>query len=182
MQLPVRRSPRRWAWVSAGKPDLGWRFLKRSIMNITGFSRASRGPFLIPLFCVAVLETPPRVTSNWEGAAPSRRMRRTAPSGAAALSDEVLCARQRVVRALEAVGPELAGILIDVCCHLVGLADTEKSRGWPQRSGKVILKLALTRLARHYGIKDAGDPAGSVRTRLRHWGAVDFRPSLEKWR
>lgn len=124
----------------------------------------------------------PNITSKWEGAAPSRRMRRAAPSGAAGLSDAALSARQRVVRALEAVGPELAGVLIDVCCHLVGLTDAEKSRGWPQRSGKVILKLALTRLARHYGIKIAGDQAVSVRTRLRHWGAEDFRPSLDKWR
>jgi len=54
--------------------------------------------------------------------------------------------------------------------------------GWPQRSGKVILKLALTRLARHYGIKGAEDPAGPMRMRLRHWGTEDFRPSLEKWR
>ena len=124
----------------------------------------------------------PNVTSNWQGAAPSRRMRRAAPSGAAGLSDKALSARKRVVLALEAVGPELAGILIDVCCHLVGLTDAEKSRGWPQRSGKVILKLALTRLARHYDIKAPDDLARSVRTRLRHWGAEDFRPSLEKWR
>ncbi len=124
----------------------------------------------------------PNVTSNWEGAAHSRRIRRAAPSAAAGLSDEALSARQRVVRALEAVGPELAGVLIDVCCHLVGLRDAEKSRGWPQRSGKVILKIALTRLARHYGIKAAGDLAAPVRVRLRHWGAEDFRPSLDKWR
>lgn len=124
----------------------------------------------------------PNVTSKWDGAAPSRRMRRGAPSAAAGLSDAALAARQRVVHALEAVGPELAGILIDVCCHLVGLTDAEKSRGWPQRSGKVILKIALTRLARHYGIKAAGDQAVPVRARLRHWGTEDFRPSLEKWR
>jgi hypothetical protein len=124
----------------------------------------------------------PRVTSNWESAAPSRRMRRAVPEGAAALSDRALASRERVARALDAVGPELAGVLVDVCCHLVGLGDAEKSRGWPQRSGKVILQIALTRLARHYGLLNEHRGSANARTRIRHWGSDDFRPSLDRWR
>ena len=122
-----------------------------------------------------------RVTSNWSALVPSGRSRRAAPSSAAAFSDNALAAKQRVQQALREVGPELAGVLVDVCCELKGLEDAEKENGWPQRAGKVVLQIALTRLARHYGlIRDEGARPGS--RRLRHWGSKDFRPTLDAWR
>jgi hypothetical protein len=123
----------------------------------------------------------PRVTSNWEAPAPSSRGRRSAPSGAASLRDEVLAAKERVMRALMAVGPELSGILVDICCELKGLEEAEKENGWPQRAGKVVLQIALTRLARHYGLI-GGDDRKPPRRGLRHWGAADYRPTLDAWR
>jgi hypothetical protein len=99
----------------------------------------------------------PRVTANWSALAPSDRSRRAAPSDPAAMRDNVIAAKERVTRALMAVGPELAGVLIDICCELKGLEEAEKGHGWPQRAGKVVLQIALTRLARHYGLEIAGE-------------------------
>jgi hypothetical protein len=123
----------------------------------------------------------PRVTSNWSVLAPGERSRRGAPSNAAALRDEVLAAKERVMRALMAVGPEVSGVLVDICCELKGLEDAEKENGWPQRAGKVVLQIALTRLAKHYGLIGEEKPTG-VKRGLRHWGSEDYRPTLDAWR
>ena len=80
------------------------------------------------------------------------------------------------MRALKAVGPETSGILIDVCCELKGLDEAEKTNGWPQRAGKVVLQIALTRLAKHYGLIA---PDHSPRRHLRHWGTSDYRPRVD---
>lgn len=121
----------------------------------------------------------PRVTANWSAAAPARRERRAAPGVGVEVRDAVISARKRFYRALDSVGPELAGILVHVCCHDTGLEDAGRAAGWPQRAAKVVLDLALTRLARHYGMIAPERPIGSD---LRHWGDGDYRPTLETWR
>lgn len=97
----------------------------------------------------------PRVTLNWTAAVQGSRN----PHGADP-SETTLAARQRVRRAVERVGPELSGVLIDVCCFLKRLEDVERDRRWPARSAKVILTLALQRLARHYGYSDCAQGRG----------------------
>lgn len=120
----------------------------------------------------------PKVTANWDAALGATGGRRRGPAGGAEMSDHVLAARERVARALKAVGPELAGVLVDVCCFLKGIEDAERRVGWPQRSGKVVLQLALSALARHYGIGQEPHAERAAQLRPRHWGTADYRPSI----
>lgn len=90
-----------------------------------------------------------RVTTNWSfnpSGGPNTG-RRFDPSD---VTDTALTARTRLSKALEAVGLGLAGVLTEVCCNHRGLEEIERSFGWPQRSGKVVLQIALDRLAEHY--------------------------------
>jgi hypothetical protein len=118
-----------------------------------------------------------RVTASWSATA-SGSSGSNSQNDAAALQDHILAARQRVVRAVAAVGPELCGILIDVCCHMKGIEEAEKTEGLPQRSGKVVLQIALTRLARHYGLVSDAELTARVRRKLVHWGTEDYRPKM----
>jgi hypothetical protein len=121
----------------------------------------------------------PRVTMSWSSVSHAQRRRRSglAFRSDADMADSVAAARERVRRALAAVGPELAGVLIDVCCHLKGLEEVERAARWPQRSGKIVLQLALSCLARHYGI--GVSVRGQAGEGVRHWGAQDYKPLFE---
>lgn len=116
----------------------------------------------------------PRVTSNW--IAPVAQGRRSSGGTAVSFSDSVLAAKERFSRALDAVGPEFAGILLDVCCFLKGLETVERDREWPRRTAKVVLGLALDRLARHYGI--GSEMRGPARAPTRFWRTPDARPAM----
>ena len=60
------------------------------------------------------------------------------------------CARERVATALRELGPGLGDMVLRCCCYLEGLEAAEKRLGWSARSGKVVLRIALDRLRRHY--------------------------------
>ncbi len=114
----------------------------------------------------------PRLGANWEASVATGR-RGGGPGGVADITDAALAARLRVEKALVAVGPELSGVLVDICCFLKGIETVEFERGWPVRSAKLMLKTALSALARHYR-----PPAPATQARVLHWGAADYRPRI----
>ena len=67
-------------------------------------------------------------------------------------------ARRRVEEALRDLGPGLGCILLRCCCLMEGLSTAEKSLGWASRSGKVVLRIALHRLKRHYDATAGQNP------------------------
>jgi hypothetical protein len=164
--------------VNEAESPLGWLMSRRDKQGQPLISEAQydAGERLRVDFTVAQLS--PKVTLSWDGCiAPGSRGRSGRRPDSLEVNESALAAKQRFLRALDAVGPELSGILIDVCCLARGLEAAERSLGWPQRSGKLVLQIALTQLARHYGLvrdqPDSKRPAS-----IRHWGADDYRPQV----
>lgn len=84
------------------------------------------------------------------------------------ITETALASKQRFNRAMRAAGPGLADVLFDLCCILKGLEECERDRGWPRGSACVVLRVALDRLAGHYGMN-----ARPVRRRTRGWRKED---------
>lgn len=123
------------AWLARRKDRAG-----RAMLDPASFAAGER---FRHDFTLAGLQ--PRVTSDWS----------TPVSGAALgdrgmrMTDLMVAARQRLDAALEALGPELGALVIDVCGFLKGLELVEAEHRWPARSAKVVLGIALARLAAH---------------------------------
>ena len=92
----------------------------------------------------------PRVTMSWD-AAPMARGRGGA-AGAPDLQGAQIDATKRFQAAVDTAGPGLADILWRVVCAGEGMRDAETALGWPARAGKLVLTLALDRVAAFYRI------------------------------
>ena len=89
----------------------------------------------------------PRVTMRWST--------RVDGGGGEGLDPTMaqIAAKRRFDAAIAAAGTGLADILWRVVCAGEGVPAAEKDLGWPARAGRVVLTLALDRLADHYRLR-----------------------------
>ena len=92
----------------------------------------------------------PSVTMRWD-AAPLGGSSRAAPR-LLDPTERQLAAKARFEQAVAAVGPGMSDILWRVVCAGEGMREAERALGWPARAGKLVLGLALDRLAEYYRI------------------------------
>ena len=90
----------------------------------------------------------PRVGQNWERFLTGGGRGQYRPELAMGGGSDT--ARERVALALRDLGPGLGDMALRCCCFLEGLETAEKRLGWSARSGKIVLRIALQRLKRHY--------------------------------
>ena len=89
----------------------------------------------------------PSITMRWDPV----RVKSTGERGLSA-TEEQIAARRRFDGAIRAAGRGLEDILWRVVCAGEGLPEAEKTLGWPVRSGKLVLRIALERVAEFYRI------------------------------
>jgi hypothetical protein len=123
-------------------------------------------PFLGPELVVAaerlredfeVAQTGPRQGQDWD------RFLTAGVSGGATgggAGHGPMAARDRLIAALNELGPGLGDVALRCCCHLEGVEAAEQAMGWSARSGKIVLRIALMRLKRHYD--SLGDSAKMI--------------------
>lgn len=162
--------------INAAESPLGWMIHRKGqngkpMFDSTLIAAAER---LRQDYTAAQLE--PRTTAVLDGFVASGARGRSGAS-AVELPARTIAAKQRFFAALDAVGPELANILAEVCCLTSGLEQAERNLSLPVRSGKAVLALALTRLARHYGFL-AQERAGERHRAIRRWHCAGLRSSL----
>ena len=95
-------------------------------------------------------ELAPQVTMAWD-AAPVARGRGGLACGLD-VNGAQIDAKHRFDAAISVAGPGLADILWRIVCAGEGMRDAETALGWPARAGKLVLTLALDRVAAYYRI------------------------------
>jgi hypothetical protein len=88
------------------------------------------------------------VLGDWDGFLASLRSDGPPPQSDASVG--IRKAQARVIAALQDLGPGLSDVTVRCCCILEGLEAAEKKLGWSARSGKIVLRIALMQLTRHY--------------------------------
>ncbi len=133
---------RRVVAVNLAESPLAW-LVRRGLVTPRQFAASERlrGDFM-------AAGANPSVTMRWDGA-PVARGARGAPPARDPVTSRI-AARQRFDNAVTVAGPGLADVLWRVVCMGEGLETAERALKWPARAAKLVLCLALDRVANYY--------------------------------
>ncbi len=134
------RRPARSVTVNLAESPLGW-LRARGLIDARQYEAGER---LRGDWTIAGLA--PRVTMRWDAAPLARG---TSGDGIDPTLAQI-AAKRRTEAALDAVGPGLKDVLWRIVCAGEGMETAERALGWPARAGRVVLTLALDRLADFY--------------------------------
>ncbi len=142
---PVRgaaaRGKRRTVTVNLAESPLGWLHARGHIDDrLFGAGELLRRDY-------ERAQLGPNITMRWDPV----RARSTGDRGLTD-SERQIAAKARFDGALGAAGKGLQDILWRVICAGEGLPVAERTLGWPARSGKLVLRLALDRVADFYRV------------------------------
>ena len=136
---PAARRGRRSVTVNLGESPLTWLHARGHLSD----RQLDAGERLRADYERAQLA--PSVTMRWDAV-------RIRGSGDAGLTpgERQIAAKARFDAAVASAGPGLADVLWRVACAGESLPVAEKALAWPVRSGKLVLRLALDRVADYY--------------------------------
>lgn len=135
-------TPARSVTVNIAESPLGW-LVSRGLLSERQFDAGERLRLDWEL-----AQLGPRVTMHWDtGPVAGGR------GGFAVAADpnaRQIAAKDRFDSAVAAAGPGLADILWRIVCAGEGMREAETALGWPARAGRLVLTLALDRVADYY--------------------------------
>ena len=145
MDKSTGRRPARSVTVNRAESPLGW-LKSRGLVSKRQYDAGER---LRTDYERAHLA--PKVTMTWDAAPVARGRSGSAPAIDPAGSQ--IDAHRRFHAAIDAAGPGLSDILWRVVCSGDGMRQAETALGWPARAGKLVLLIALDRIANHYRMR-----------------------------
>jgi hypothetical protein len=142
--LDAGRASGRQVRVNLAESPLGWLYSRKLVSD----RQLDAGERLRADYETASLS--PSVTMRWDPS-PTRN-RQGGPNEPLDPTLAQISAKRRFDAAIAAAGPGLSDILWRVICACESLPAAERALGWPARAGKLVLTLALDRVADHYGL------------------------------
>jgi len=115
----------------------------------------------------------PRLTMSYSA---THTVSGKAGGGAGEIGDMAADARRQLGELVAMLPRDCAGVVMDVCGLEKGLQAVEAERGWPRRSAKLVLRIGLDQLARHFGL--SAQARGKETGKVRGWLGDGARPGV----